>query len=463
MAPADWQGGDLAGLLGAIQAGSFEDLGVNTLWISSPLANFAGAELDGDGYSYTAYHGYWPRDLDAIDPHLGDRALLAEVVDTAHAHGLRVIVDYVMNHVHDSSPLYAEHPDWFWPNLSPDGQHDCVCGQGCSFDQVPERERCWFRAYLPDFDFQVDAARYWSVSNAVHWARDLGLDGFRLDAIKHVERSWGEDLRSRLHVELEASGQPFYLVGETFTGDRELIKSYIGPTQLDGQFDFPWRAAVVSNVLRGEGTMSELMAFLDGNDTFYAAGTVMSTFLGNHDLPRSVHEAERPPLFNDVWDMGHDRSWTNLPATPTDPDVYQRLAVAYTILLTTPGAPLIYYGDEYGMAGGGDPDNRRMMPRDGWNPEQLALRATVKALLHLRASTPALRRGRRVTRGASGDGAVYALVDGPTKIFVALNRGDDAVPASGLPDGLYTDLLAGTMISAPLMIPPRAALVLAPR
>lgn len=458
-AESNWQGGDLAGLLTKIEDGTFERLGVNALWITAPLANAQGAELGKDGQLYTAYHGYWTTDPEAVDPRYGDRALYARVVDAAHAHGLRVIVDYVMNHVHDSSPVYAAHADWFHP-LDQCG----VCGDGdCSWDLEPDREQCWFRDYLPDYNFADEAARYASVSNAIRWARDLGLDGYRLDAVKHIADSWVEDLRARAKVELEAGGQPFYLVGETFTGDRGDIARYVAPTRLDGQFDFPLRAALVRSALMKVDPMSTLAGFLDGNDGFYGEGAIMGTFLGNHDLPRVVHLAEAPPQFTE-WDGGHARSWEDRPTQPTDAAAYERLRVAYTILYTLPGVPVVYYGDEIAMAGGGDPDNRKMWPADdaGLLPGQLALREHLAALGKLRAAEPALRRGRRVTRGSSDDVLVYARLEGTSRIFVVANRGDAAAPATGLTAGNYVDLLDGTTRSAPLDVPARTAWVLRP-
>ena len=452
----NYQGGDLAGLLAKVREGYFEALGVNVLWLSCPFQNATSVGAGADGHMYTAYHGYWPSDLEAVDPRMGDEALLRQVVDEAHGHGLRVILDYVMNHVHTESPLYGAHPEWFWPL---DG---CVCGDGCSWDDEPDRFRCWFRPYLPDFDFRDPAARYYSVKNAVDWARRLDLDGYRLDAVKHIEMSWLTDLRERLAAEVQVGGRPFYLVGETYTGDRGLLKSFIDPaTKLDGQFDFPARASLVRNVLMRQGTMAELMVFLDGNDTFYAAGTIMGTFLGNHDLPRAVHLAEDVPLFGE-WDGGKARAWSNQPVAPTGRAPYERLAVAYGLLLTTPGAPLLYYGDEYGMAGAGDPDNRRMMRFDGWNEHQLWLRDRIAGLARARAAHEVLRRGRRVTRGTTpdGHGVVYAMVQGATKVWVAVNRGDGEVPATGLPDGTYADLVDGGRVTAPLMLPPRTVLVL---
>jgi glycosidase len=271
------------------------------------------------------------------------------------------------------------------------------------------------------------------------------------------------DLRTRLRAEIEPeSGSTFYLVGETFDGDRGLIGSYVDPaTKLDGQFDFPLRAKLARVLLRRDGSMSELADFLASNDGFYASGSVMGTFIGNHDLPRAVHIAEDAPLFGE-WDGGAHRSWTNLPALPGTAKAFERLAVAYTFLMTTRGLPLVYYGDEYGMPGGGDPDNRRFMQWTGHDANQQQLRDRIAALARIRKDHPALRRGVRTTLGVSHDAFVYEMNGEGGRIVVALNRGDASVPAPGLSAGSYRDLLTGNVVTAPLTLPPRSGMVLAP-
>jgi glycosidase len=454
-APAAYQGGDLAGLLLRIEEGYFERLSVNVLWITSPVDNADGAYPGDDGHMYTGYHGYWPRDLEALDPRVGDRAMMKAVVDAAHDRGIKVVLDYVMNHVSSESPLYAEHPDWFWPLF--DGDRECVCGGGCDWGGSDGR-RCWFRSYLPDFDFTNPTARAWSVDNAVRWAKDTGIDGYRLDAVKHIETVWITDLRARIRSELATDR--FYMVGETFDGDRGLLASYVDPaTMLDGQFDFPLRAHVAREILARNGSMHDLDGFLASNDTFYAPGSVMGTFIGNHDLPRPIHIAEDSPMFGE-WDSGKGRSWDDLPALPGYRRPFERLAVAWAFLFTTRGLPLIYYGDEIGMAGGGDPDNRRPMQWDGLSADQLWLKGEVEKLAAIRAAHPALRRGTRTTLGVSTDGFVYRMAGGGDEVFVALNRGDGEVAATGLPAGRYVDLLTGEPVTAPATIPPRRALVL---
>jgi glycosidase len=456
--PGQYQGGDFIGLRQKIEEGYFTDLGITTLWVTSPIDNADNSNPGSDGHAYSGYHGYWPRDLEASESKLGTEAELVAVVDAAHARGINVLIDYVMNHVHTQSPVFQQHPEWFWPNDNGFGGN-CVCGGGCSWDN--DRLRCWFDPFLPDFNFQNADARRYSIENAVRWAKRIGVDGFRLDAIKHIETSWLTDVRARINAEV-AWDQKFYMVGETFDGSRDLIKSYVNPdTMLDGQFDFPLRGQILSTILRRDGSMNDLAGFLGSNDGFYGPGSVMSTFIGNHDVPRAVHLAEDNPLFG-AWDGGKERAWDNRPAQPTSANPYERLAVAYTLLLTMPGIPMIYYGDEFGMAGAGDPDNRHMMQWSGYSAAQTALRDRIAALSKARGQHAAMRRGTRQQLGVAQDVMVYKMTMPGDTVFVGLNRGDSAQNAVGLPTGDYTDALTGTPVRAPVTLPPRSSIVLVP-
>jgi len=177
-------------------------------------------------------------------------------------------------------------------------------------------ERCWFTDYLPDFNFTNGAARDASVSNAIQWISDAGIDGFRLDAVKHIEDSWLLDLRARVKSEIEAmTMEHFYMVGETYTGDRDLIKYYVKPEMLDGQFDFPWRMKVAENLIMRQGSMKDLESFMNSNDGYYGTG-VMSPFIGNHDIPRVIHLAEDTPVWASPWDGGKDKAWAGTPTLP---------------------------------------------------------------------------------------------------------------------------------------------------
>jgi glycosidase len=461
--PADYRGGDWAGVKQKIESGYFTDLGVNVLWLSVPVDNTEASGTGTDGHQYSAYHGYWPKNLDQPESHFGTMADLKALVDAAHVRDIKVILDYAMNHVHLSAPVYAQHPDWFWPK-DINGQ-SCICGSSaCAWDGS-NAKRCWFTDYLPDFNFTVDAARKYSVDNALWWIQQTGIDGFRLDAVKHIEDQWLLDLRSRVTADIEpTSGQHFYMVGETYTGDSGLIKSYVKPSMLDGQFDFPLRARLIRSVLMRDGGPSGVMSALDGflayNDTYYGSG-VMSTFIGNHDVPRSIHFAEDNPVWGDEWSDGKDRAWNNQPGQPGGTAAYQRLANAFTILYTSRGIPLVYYGDEVAMAGAGDPDNRRMMQWSGYNAGQSLVLDHLKKLGAIRAAHPALRHGTRASVSSTNDTLVYKMSEGTDVVYVAVNRGDGAQSASGLPSGALKDLLGGSTVSGPTVnLPARTAMIL---
>jgi glycosidase len=457
--PAAYRGGDWAGVLQKVNDNYFNELGVNTLWLSVPMDNPGIAGLGADGKQYSAYHGYWPGDLTKTEERFGTLAELKALVDAAHAKGLKVIVDYAMNHVHKDSPVYQDHPDWFWP-LSDASVQNCVCGDGCDWNGQ-QGKRCWFRDYLPDFNFTNATARAFSVNNAVQWIKDTGIDGFRLDAVKHIEDAWLLDLRAKVKAEIEpVTNEHFYMVGETFDGDKSVIKYYVNPSMLDGQFDFPLRADIVSAVLIRSLGMDALDNAIAANEGYYGAG-IMSTFVGNHDIPRPIHFAEDVPLWNDPWNGGKDKAWDNTPPLPSGQSAFERLANAFTILFTLKGVPLVYYGDEIGMPGAGDPDNRRPMQWTGYSAGQTLLLTHLKKLGKIRADHPALRRGKRTNFFKNAAAMGYTMAHNADTVHVLVNRDNAQQVISNVPAGSYQDLLTGASQSGPsITVPPRSSMIL---
>jgi glycosidase len=482
---ANYQGGDWAGVTKKIDEGYFTDLGINTLWLTVPFENplAAGKGVGSDTHTYSAYHGYWPK-LDASrdapttlnhEACFGSFAELKALVAAAHAKGLKVLFDFAMVHVHNTSAIFNDNPTWFWPNDNGKGGN-CVCGSGCSWDTLPDRERCWFTDYLPHWNYTNEKAREWSVANAVAWieqtkdASGAGVDGFRADAIKHVDLSWLTALRSKIKSDVTAKQTPpqrFYMVGETYDfGNRDVLKAYVDPvTKLDGQFDFPLRRHVVESTIMRTMKMSDLAAFMDGNDYFYGAQAIMSTWIGNHDLPRVIHLAANNRLWGDDQGAdGKDRAWQNQPGLVAEREAYERLANGFAVIFTNRGAPLVYYGDEIGLPGAGDPDNRRFMQWSGLSANQTFLRDRVKKLAEIRSKHPALRRGTRATIQADTDVWLYARVTTGDAVYVAINRSDSPKNVSGLPSGGLTELVTGDAANGPTVsIPPRQARVFVPK
>jgi glycosidase len=464
-ASTNYVGGDWAGITQKINEGYFNDLGVNTLWITVPLKNADAVSeqgTNGDSHLYSSYHGYWPSDPTQTESCFGTPTELQGLVQAAHAKNLEVLFDYAMVHAHTSGAVYQQHQSDGWFTS---GQSACICGApGC-----PWNTTCWFAPYLAHYDYTNVAARAFSVGAALSLIQQTGVDAFRLDAIKQVDPSWLAALRPAVGNR----PQRFYLVGETYEfQNRALIKSMVDPTsQLDGQFDFPLRIRLVEallmrstqNMLTLDDTswsrnarpgIAGLADFMDANAGYYGANAVMSTFIGNHDLPRSIHYADDTPLWSDSATDGKAISWSSPPAPVTNPRAFERLANAFAVLFTQPGAPLIYYGDEIGLPGAGDPDNRRMMQWSGYSPAQQGLYARIKALAAIRAAHPALRRGTRRTLEVDEDLWVYETSDGSDAVYVAINRSDGDRSTSSLPGGL-TELLTQSPATSPALVPAR--------
>ncbi|MDG1525435.1 MAG: alpha-amylase family glycosyl hydrolase, partial [Candidatus Thalassarchaeaceae archaeon] len=176
---ADWMGGDFTGVTQMIQSGYFSDMGVNALWLSPFNAAAEGAEFASDNqHEVSAYHGYWPVSAREVDSRLGTEAELHGLVEAAHTAGIRILGDFVINHVHEDHPYYTENPEWF--------NEGCLCGEeNCGWTE--NRLDCMFRAYMPDVNWRVRNASEQFISDVMWWMETFDLDGGRLDAVKHVE------------------------------------------------------------------------------------------------------------------------------------------------------------------------------------------------------------------------------------------------------------------------------------
>ncbi|HEY0882448.1 MAG TPA: alpha-amylase family glycosyl hydrolase, partial [Archangium sp.] len=332
-------------------------------------------------------------------------------------------------------------------------------------DWNAQGNRCWFTDYLPHWNYTVQAARDYSVQQAVKLLQDTNADGFRLDAIKHVDDSWLLQLRTEVE-KLAATRSPrprMYFVGETYDfGNREYLKSFVDPaTKMDGQFDFPLRLNLLQTVVMRTRPMTDLRGFVESNDAFYGPNALMSPWIGNHDLGRVIHMAEDTPMWGDPYSDGKDRAFSNQPQLPMYRRPFERLANAFVFLLTSPGVPLIYYGDEIGLPGAGDPDNRRFMQWTGLTADQQWLKSRVAALGQLRKSHSALRRGTRAVLSADTNTIVYSMSDGTETIYVAINRGDSEETVTSLPARTFSDLLNNESVSGPgIRIPARSSRVL---
>jgi len=215
-----FMGGDLAGVTQKIKEGYFDDLGIDAIWITPPVEQIHGATDEGTGKSY-GFHGYWARDFTSIDANLGTEKEMHELVDAAHARGIRVLLDVVMNH---TGPVTEEDPVWpaAWVRTEP----------ACNFKDFKGTVECTLVKNLPDFrtdsNEKVDvppalvakwkkegryeretaelndffkrtgyprAPRYYLMKWHADWVRKYGFDGFRADTVKHTEPGVWKDLK----------------------------------------------------------------------------------------------------------------------------------------------------------------------------------------------------------------------------------------------------------------------------
>ena len=183
--------------------------------------------------------------------------------------------------------------------------------------------------------------------------------------------------------------------------------------------DEPLRAQILATVLRRQGSMVDLGNWMKSNDTYYGAGAVMSTFIGNHDVPRVIHIAEDTPLFGD-WDDGKGRAWSNQPGEPANQRPFERLGVAFALLYST---------------------------------DQVALRERLRTLARIRTAHVALRRGARTVLGGTAEVVTYEMRAPGDTVIVVMNRSDTAQAAVGVPAGSYDELVTQQAVSAPLSAP----------
>ncbi len=236
-------------------------------------------------------------------------------------------------------------------------------------------------------------------------------------------------------------------MGETFDGDRGLINSFIGPHALKAQFDFPLYFAVRETLCDYSGSLRDLESATAASDAAFG-GAPMSPFLGNHDVTRFLSEAAGM-LTSDP----QGQAWSAPPGLPPDDSAYQKLQLALTFVATSPGVPLVYYGDEFGTPGAADPDNRRFMKWSGYTASEQATLDHTKRLGAARTELQALRRGNRTTLWIDDDLYVYARVAGNDVAIVVINRNWNPRTVS-VPVPMSIPLKEGTVLTDRLGGPP---------
>lgn len=381
---ANYMGGDIAGIDEKIQENYFKKLGVNTIWMSPIVQNpyEAYVEYPAPHRKYSGYHGYWPISSTVVDFRFGNEKVLKSTIAHAHNKNMNILLDYVSNHVHEKHPLYIHHKDWTTSIDLPDGRKNIRI-----WDE--ERLTTWFDTFLPDLDYTKPEVIESMSDSAMFWLEQYGIDGFRHDATKHVSEDFWRALTKKIKVYAQKNKVPIpYQIGETF-GSRELIGSYVSSGQQNAQFDFNLYFDARSVFVNDNEPFTKLSESLHESFNYYGWHSLMGNISGNHDIARFISYAGGDLKFSDD---DKESGW-NRNIVVKNKVGYKKLAQLMAYIATIPGVPVIYYGDEIGMPGAGDPDNRRMMKFEKLSTDEASQLEVTKQLFNLRKNNMALIYG----------------------------------------------------------------------
>ena len=418
----DYQGGDLAGITAKIVDGYFDHLGVNTLWISpitqNPWDAWGRYEFkNGNKYDpskkytkFSGYHGYWPIYATMLDKRFGTPDELRTLLDTAHAHGINVVLDYVANHMHINSPTLQSHPDWHTDSILPDGRRNFEL-----WDEA--RLTTWFDTHIPSLDLEREEVCEAMTDSALYWLENYALDGFRHDACKHIPEGYWRMLGQKIATRWP--GRAIWMIGETY-GSPELIGSYVKSGMLDAQFDFNVYFTAREALCGLKGMDEVLNSELTSLRT-YGAHHTMGNISGNHDQIRFASIAGGDI---DITSQGKEEGWTREVGIGNAEVAYKRALLLEVLNMTLPGVPCIYQGDEYGEVGGNDPDNRHMMRFETLSLDERDMRNNVAELIHLRRNSMPLLYGDFIPLIDRPDEIIYQRIYLGKKVTVIINRKD---------------------------------------
>ncbi|MEQ9092207.1 MAG: alpha-amylase family glycosyl hydrolase [Balneola sp.] len=363
---ANYYGGDLAGITQKIKDGYFDKINVNALWLSPISQNPEDAwglwDKGGVKTKFSGYHGYWPVSSSKIDDRFGTSEEFKELLSVAHENGMAVILDYVANHVHKNHPVYQRNPEWATDLYLPDGRMNTEL-----WDE--QRVTTWFDTFMPSLDFSNPEVIETMTDSALFWVEEYELDGFRHDATKHIQLEFWRTLTRKVKEEIVVpENRQVFQVGETY-GSRELVASYINSGMLESQFDFSMYDAGL-NAFGQDLSFEGLQSQLQESFNYFGYHNMMGIISGNHDKPRFITLTSGEVKWNEDSKLA---GWTREIGAP-QAFAYDRLSLLLAFNLTIPGIPVTYMGDEFGMPGANDPDNRRWMRFEDSELSQLELR-----------------------------------------------------------------------------------------
>jgi glycosidase len=458
---AYYHGGDLKGVLSRLDY--LQGLGINAIWMTPIFKNRpvqCGATTTIADCS-AGYHGYWITDFTQIDPHLGTNAEMTALVRAAHARGMKVFFDIITNHTADvityEEQQYNYRNKRNFPYQDADG-NEFDDRQYAGTDTFPPLDPEISFPYTPVFRTPEDATvkkpdwlnnpiYYHNRGNSTFsgesseygdffglddlftehptvvngmidiyrtWVSDFGIDGYRIDTVKHVNIEFWQEFAPGILQYAKAHGRPdFFMYGEVFSGDVPFVSHYTTEGRLQAALDFPFQGTARGFASQSQPTnnLRDLFAaddyYTDADSNAYQ----LPTFLSNHDIGR----------------FGRFLQQDN--AGASDAELLRRDRLGHALMYFARGMPIVYYGDEQGFTGdGGDQDARQdMMPSQvpSYNDDDLIgtnattaadnfdrnhpLYQTLNQLAGVRQAHEALRRGAQIHRYSSDTAGIYAF------------------------------------------------------
>ena len=470
-----YHGGDLAGLTSKI--GYIKSLGFTAIWVT-PVVRQVTVAPDG---SSAGYHGYWGAGFDQVDPHLGTMQEFKDFVTAAHDQGLGVILDIVANHTGDviySSSGTSYSDTYYSPYMTKSGKVFSAAKLAGS-SKFPSLSQLDLNTSFPNppllnnADAHVkspawlnDMRNYHNRGNSTFsgesslygdfyglddlftespivvtgmikifadWITNTGVDGFRIDTARHVNKEfWRVFLPAMRRAAQDAGKASFPMWGEVYDTKATGTTYWVRNASFNEVLDFPLQDQIVRFVTTGSG--GGLVSVLNDDDLYATAhsdANQLVTFLGNHDMGRIGSFLARSSSSKSLQ--------------------LSRDALAHALLFTLRGSPAVYYGDEFGLEGGGDQIARQDLfptqvkqwknePRIGGLPIGTAssfdtsnpMQSTITDLAELRASDAAFGDGMQVVRFSANNLFVFSRINPSTgaEYVCAFNAGQsDATQA----------------------------------
>jgi len=373
--PLAYHGGDFQGITEKLDY--VKEMGYTAIWLTPIFEN-----MD------KGYHGYWIKNFYQTNDYFGTLEEFKTLVKEAHKRDIKVILDFVVNHVGPNHEWLNDpiKQDWFHANKSITNWND-----------QDEVENGWLYD-LPDLDQENPNVSKYLFDAAKWWIQETDIDGYRLDTVKHVPKEFWSDFSD----EVKSVKESFFLIGEVWHDNPNIVVGY-QDTGIDGFMDFSQNESLRATFEKSDQSLGWLFSNNERNNKLYNRPELLGQFIDNHDMQR----------------------FTNLVIQNNQNPVTQS-KLALTYMYTAPGIPIIYYGTEIALDGGNDPDNRRMM-NFGGNDE---LTYFVKQLGAIRQQQLPLTRGEMELLVDEAGLTVYKRTFADETVIVAINNTSEAKKVS---------------------------------